>query len=62
MSLLNNDELAAAQAELTQWQFGEKSLNRELAFPDFVRAFGFMGQVALVAERIDPDPRAESRC
>ena len=38
------------------WSLAEGKLHRDLAFPDFVRAFGFMSQVALHAERLNHHP------
>jgi 4a-hydroxytetrahydrobiopterin dehydratase len=48
--------LDAALAELPHWQLREGKLHRELRFPDFVRAFGFMTSVALVAESLNHHP------
>ena len=56
MSLLEQDELAAAQQQLPDWNFGPASLERQFKFVDFVAAFGFMSQVALLAERMNHHP------
>lgn len=47
---LSPDALAEAVAGLPGWSVVDGKLHRELRFPDFVRAFGFMSAVALVAE------------
>lgn len=38
------------------WLIKAKKLHREFKFPDFVAAFGFMNQVALLAERANHHP------
>ncbi len=43
-------------AEVPGWEFAEGELRREFAFDDFVEAFGFMGSVALLAEKLDHHP------
>lgn len=47
---LSPNALAEAVAGLPGWSVVDGKLHRELRFPDFVRAFGFMSAVALVAE------------
>lgn len=48
----------AALANLPGWAFdaGRKALYRQLQFADFSRAFAFMAQVALAAEKADHHP------
>jgi 4a-hydroxytetrahydrobiopterin dehydratase len=43
---------------LDGWQMSEEGdgISREFRFADFVEAFGFMSQVALVAEKLDHHP------
>ena len=55
------DEVALRQflREAPQWQLAAHDkdvLSREFVFDDFVQAFAFMTQVALVAERMDHHP------
>ena len=38
------------------WTLQQDALNREFQFTDFVGAFGFMTQVALLAEKADHHP------
>ena len=38
------------------WQLKEDKLHKEFKFADFVAAFGFMSQVALLAEKADHHP------
>jgi 4a-hydroxytetrahydrobiopterin dehydratase len=53
---LSASELAQALAERPGWSVCEGKLHRELSFPNFVAAFGFMSSVALVAERMNHHP------
>ena len=54
--LLEPGEVAAAVATLDGWTIDGDRLARSLAFADFVRAFGFMTSVALVAEQLGHHP------
>jgi 4a-hydroxytetrahydrobiopterin dehydratase len=45
-----------ALAALPGWSLTDGKLRRELRFPDFVTAFGFMSSVALVAEAMNHHP------
>ena len=47
---------AGTQARSPAWTLRADKLHRELSFPDFVQAFGFMARVALVAERMNHHP------
>jgi 4a-hydroxytetrahydrobiopterin dehydratase len=49
-------EIQEALAELSAWTVVEGKLHREYRFKDFVQAFGFMAQAALVAERAAHHP------
>ena len=42
--------------ELPDWELKDEKLHRELKFKNFVEAFGFMTQVALLAERANHHP------
>lgn len=53
---LTDAELAERLLLLPTWTVREGKLHREFAFADFVRAFGFMTQVALLAEKSDHHP------
>ncbi len=53
---LSPDELAAAVEALPSWSVVDGKLHRDLSFPDFVHAFGFMASVALVAEARNHHP------
>ncbi len=48
--------LAAALKSLPDWALENGKLHRRFQFRDFVAAFGFMSQVALIAERMNHHP------
>ena len=52
-----NDELVQQQlATVSGWTLQDGKLFRRFEFADFVSAFGFMAQVALIAERMNHHP------
>lgn len=55
-SPLSPDDVAKALAELPGWSLAEGKLHREYDFGDFVRAFGFMASIAVVAEAMNHHP------
>ena len=55
-TLLSAETVAELPQTLPGWQVQAGRLHRELQFADFVAAFGFMAQVALVAEALGHHP------
>jgi len=53
---LSPEEVESRIAELSGWAIKDGKLHREFNFANFVEAFGFMTQVALVAEKMDHHP------
>jgi len=55
---LNETERAEALDGLAEWDYDEArdAITRTIVFSDFVEAFGFMTQVALMAEKADHHP------
>jgi 4a-hydroxytetrahydrobiopterin dehydratase len=53
---LDDEALAVILEGLPGWVLRDSKLHRVLTFADFVEAFGFMTQVALVAERMNHHP------
>lgn len=49
-------ELQSALHDLQNWSIVEGKLHREYIFSDFVEAFGFMTEIALIAERQNHHP------
>lgn len=53
---LTADQLAAALKQLPGWELKNDKLRRELKFKNFVEAWGFMTQAAMLAEQMDHHP------
>ncbi|MDF2494853.1 4a-hydroxytetrahydrobiopterin dehydratase [Sphingomonas sp.] len=55
---LSEAERAEALDALADWDYdeGRDAITRSIVFTDFAEAFGFMTQVALIAERADHHP------
>jgi 4a-hydroxytetrahydrobiopterin dehydratase len=55
---LSEEERADALDALDEWDYDEArdAITRSFTFADFVEAFGFMTQVALLAEKADHHP------
>jgi 4a-hydroxytetrahydrobiopterin dehydratase len=55
-ALLSDAEIQTRLTDLPGWQRVDGRLRRELRFPDFSAAFGFMARFALAAEKLDHHP------
>lgn len=53
---LEEPAIREALASLPGWTLVAGKLHRELRFPDFAQAFGFMASAALVAESMNHHP------
>jgi len=53
---LTPDQTAASLQTLPGWDIAGGKLRRDFVFEDFVRAFGFMSSVALIAESMNHHP------
>ncbi len=53
---LTDTEIDGKLTEIPGWSYEGGKLHREYKFTNFVEAFGFMSQVALIAERMDHHP------
>ncbi|MBL7960930.1 4a-hydroxytetrahydrobiopterin dehydratase [bacterium] len=53
---LDEKDILSRIANLKNWQFLDGKLRKEFRFPDFVKAFGFMTGVALLAESLNHHP------
>ncbi len=49
-------EVDSRLSTLDQWRVADGKLEKEFVFQDFVEAFGFMAQVALLAEKQNHHP------
>jgi 4a-hydroxytetrahydrobiopterin dehydratase len=56
LSKATDAEIQEAIADLDSWIILDDKLHREYRFRDFVQAFGFMAQAALLAERAAHHP------
>jgi len=50
------EQIQASLKELSAWELKADKLHRELKFKNFVQAWGFMTQVAMVAEQANHHP------
>jgi len=53
---LSNETIEQQLANVPQWQLKDGKLYRRLVFDNFVAAFGFMAQVAILAEKANHHP------
>lgn len=53
---LPEEEIASRLSQLENWTLEDGKLHRNFKFANFVEAFGFMTQVAIVAEKMDHHP------
>lgn len=53
---LSNEAVAKSLAQLPNWKHENNSICRSFKFDDFVQAFGFMTQVAFLAEKANHHP------
>ncbi len=56
MTVLTEQHISQALTSLPGWTCEPQGLHRRFVFGDFVQAFGFMTQVALLAERAGHHP------
>ena len=54
--LLTLEELTDQQSQIPQWEIANSRLKREWNFSSFIEAFGFITQVALLAEKANHHP------
>lgn len=53
---LTNEAIQKGLLELSGWAVKEGKLHKTFEFKNFIQAFGFMAQVAIVAEKQDHHP------
>lgn len=56
ITALTEQEISDRLQQRPDWVVRENKLYRRLVFQDFVHAFGFMTQVAIVAEKLNHHP------
>lgn len=62
LTLLSDDDIQALTLKKPGWQASEdkKSISCAIKFADFAEAWGFMGEIALHAERLNHHPEWEN--
>ena len=53
---LEPQAIEARMQSLSGWELAQGKLHRLFVFEDFVAAFGFMSQIAIVADKMDHHP------
>lgn len=53
---MTQEQIQTGLKELSGWELKDDKLHREIKFKDFVQAFGFMTQVAILAQEMDHHP------
>ena len=61
MALLNDDDVRKGLASLRGWTLAGREIRRTFEHKDFVRAMGFVGSVALLAEKANHHPDIDIR-
>ena len=56
IKLATNDQIQQFLQQNENWKIEDKKLHRNYQFENFIAAFGFMTQVALIAERDNHHP------
>ena len=54
--LLNNDELKELKVKLPGWEISNNYIEKNFSFKNFIEAFSFMTQVALLSEKYNHHP------
>ena len=58
--LLDNKELKELDVKLPGWKISNKSIEKKFSFNNFIEAFSFMTQVALLCEKYNHHPNWEN--
>lgn len=53
---MSSEQIEAELKNLDGWELKNEKLHRELKFKNFGQAFGFMTQVAILADRLEHHP------
>ena len=53
---LNTNDIESRLAQLNGWSIDQQKLHKQFVFGNFIEAWGFMNQVALLAEAMDHHP------
>ena len=58
--LLQNGELKELFAKIPEWEIKSNLIEREFNFSNFIEAFSFMTQIALICEKYNHHPNWEN--
>ena len=58
--LLQDGELKELVAKIPGWEISSRQIQREFNFANFIQAFSFMTQVALICEKYNHHPNWEN--
>ena len=58
--LLDNEELRELSIKLPGWKISNQSIEKKFSFNNFIEAFSFMTQVALLCEKYNHHPNWEN--
>ena len=58
--LLDNEELKELANKLTGWKISNQNIEKKFSFNNFIEAFSFMTQVALLCEKYNHHPNWEN--
>jgi 4a-hydroxytetrahydrobiopterin dehydratase len=53
---MTSEQIEVELKNLAGWELKNEKLHREIKFKNFIQAFGFMTQVAILAEQMDHHP------
>ena len=53
---LSAQDITQRLEQFANWELRDNKLYRRLVFEDFIHAFGFMAQVAIIAEKMNHHP------
>ena len=56
ISAYSNAEIIDKLQQHPEWELNNNKLYRRLVFEDFIHAFGFLSQVAIIAEKMNHHP------
>ena len=56
MKKLSIEQIKAEQKSLEGWAYNDNSISKTFIFRDFIEAFGFMGKIAMISEKLNHHP------
>ena len=56
IKILNEHEIKSLIKEFPEWSIKNNKLHREFIFKNFIHAFAFISQIAIISEKMDHHP------